>query len=60
MNFGGRKAYARKDFISNDTLSAGKVFMASIAFLRIKVPPEEIKNNPQDYRDLTRIHSESY
>jgi hypothetical protein len=46
MNMGGRKAYARKDFIVDTTLMGKNCFISAIAFLRIKVPTEESKNYP--------------
>ena len=40
----GRKVMARSEFLSN--ISIGKnVFISAIAFLKIKVPPEELEKN---------------
>jgi transcription elongation factor SPT6 len=56
----GKKVMARSEFLN--MMSIGKnVFISAIAFLKIKVPPEEHeKNQIVDLLDQTRIHLESY
>jgi transcription elongation factor SPT6 len=39
------KAYARKDFIDSNLMEKN-VFMSAIAFLKIKIPAEDLKNYP--------------
>lgn len=40
----GRKVFARSEFLNNITLGKN-VFISAIAFLKIKVPPEELEKN---------------
>lgn len=59
QNLNAMKILNRNQLLSANFLTRN-CFMSTIPFLRVKVPAEERKVQPQDYLDLTRIHSESY